>query len=307
MEVLDAGLLTLYQDLGRPGVGDLGVTPSGAADHAAAATANVAVGNPRGATVLENIGGIKLRALTDAVICVTGATARVRLGEMPVHLARPVLVTAGQTVTVGAATVGMRNYVAIRGGIIAESELGSSATDVLSGLGPDPVTTGDVIGVLPRSTGMTDAQLVNPLRVSADSAGKTRATLRCVLGPRDDWFGDNISTFLDTEWVVSSDSNRVGLRLSGAKGSAETSDITVQRVKDGELPSEGMVAGSIQIPPNGKPVVFLRDHAVTGGYPVIATVLEEDIDIGAQLPPGARVTFRLVTPQALNTGEENAD
>ena len=144
MEVLDAGLLTLYQDLGRPGVGDLGVTPSGAADHAAAATANVAVGNPRGATVLENIGGIKLRALTDTVICVTGATARVRLGEMPVHLARPVLVTAGQTVTVGAATVGMRNYVAIRGGIIAESELGSSATDVLSGLGPDPVTTGDV-------------------------------------------------------------------------------------------------------------------------------------------------------------------
>ncbi|WKS65352.1 5-oxoprolinase/urea amidolyase family protein [Corynebacterium accolens] len=307
MEVLDTGLLTLFQDLGRPGVGDLGVTPSGAADHAAAATANVAVGNPRGATVLENIGGIKLRALTDTVICVTGATARVRLGEMPVHLARPVLVTAGQTVTVGAATVGMRNYVAIRGGIIAESELGSSATDVLSGLGPDPVTTGDVIGVLPRSTGMTDAQLVNPLRVSADSAGKTRATLRCVLGPRDDWFGDNISTFLDTEWIVSSDSNRVGLRLSGAKDSAGASDITVQRVKDGELPSEGMVAGSIQIPPNGKPVVFLRDHAVTGGYPVIATVLEEDIDIAAQLPPGARVTFRLVTPQALNTGEENAD
>lgn len=303
MEVLDAGLLTLFQDLGRPGVGDLGVTPSGAADHAAAATANVAVGNPRGATVLENIGGIKLRALTDTVICVTGATARVRLGEMPVHLARPVLVTAGQTVTVGAATVGMRNYVAIRGGIIAESELGSSATDVLSGLGPDPVTTGDVIGVLPRSTGMTDAQLVNPLRVSADSAGKTRATLRCVLGPRDDWFGDNISTFLDTEWVVSSDSNRVGLRLSGTKDG----DITVQRVKDGELPSEGMVAGSIQIPPNGKPVVFLRDHAVTGGYPVIATVLEEDIDIAAQLPPGARVTFRLVTLQALNTGEDNAD
>ena len=302
MEVLDAGLLTLYQDLGRPGVGDLGVTPSGAADQAAAATANVAVGNPRGATVLENIGGIKLRALTDTVICVTGATARVRLGDMPVHLARPVLVTAGQTVSVGAATVGMRNYVAIRGGIVAESELGSSATDILSGLGPDPVSTGDIIGVLPRSTGMTDAQLVNPLRVSVDSAGKTRATLRCVLGPRGDWFGDNIATFLDTEWVVSSDSNRVGLRLSGARERAAASeasaggDITVQRVKDGELPSEGMVAGSIQVPPNGKPVVFMRDHAVTGGYPVIATVLEEDIDIAAQLPPGARLTFRLVKP-----------
>ena len=299
MEVIDAGLLTLYQDLGRPGVGDLGVTPSGAADRAAAATANVAVGNPRGATVLENIGGIKLHALTDTVICVTGATARVRLGEMPVHLARPVLVTAGHTVTVDPATVGMRNYVAIRGGIIAESELGSAATDVLSGLGPDPVTTGDVIGVLPRSTGMTDAQLANPLRVRESSDGKTRATLRCVLGPRDDWFGDNVSAFLDTEWTVTSDSNRVGLRLDGEE--------TIERVKDGELPSEGMVAGSIQIPPNGKPVVFLRDHAVTGGYPVIATVLEEDIDIAAQLPPGARVNFELVAPQALNTGEQNAD
>ena len=85
---------------GPPRCGRSRRDPSGAADRAAAATANVAVGNPRGATVLENIGGIKLHALTDTVICVTGATARVRLGEMPVHLARPVLVTAGQTVTV---------------------------------------------------------------------------------------------------------------------------------------------------------------------------------------------------------------
>ena len=91
----------------------------------------------------------------------------------------------------------------------------------------------------------------------------------------------------------------MGLRLDGEE--------PIERVKDGELPSEGMVAGSIQIPPNGKPVVFLRDHAVTGGYPVIATVLEEDIDIAAQLPPGAHVNFELVAPQALNTGEQNAD
>ena len=286
MEVEDAGLLTLYQDLGRPGRGDLGVTPSGAADRAAAATANIAVGNPRNATVLENIGGIKLKALTDTVICVTGATAVVRVGEYPLQLARPILVTAGTTLTVSPAITGMRSYIAIRGGIIADTELGSSATDVLSGLGPDPVRAGEVIGVLPRSNAMTDAQLANPLRVRADT-GTTTGVLRCALGPRDDWFGENVQQFLDTEWTVTSDSNRVGLRLAG--------DATIERVVDGELPSEGMVAGSVQIPPNGKPVVFLRDHAVTGGYPVVATVLEEDIDIAAQLPPGARVRFELVS------------
>ncbi|MDY5839581.1 MAG: biotin-dependent carboxyltransferase family protein, partial [Corynebacterium camporealensis] len=287
MEVLDAGLLTLFQDLGRPGSGDLGVTPSGAADRASAATANIAVGNTRNATVLENIGGMKLRALTDTVVCVTGAQARVRLGEMPVHLARPVLVTAGQVIRIDPAGLGMRNYIAIRGGIISDSELGSSATDVLSGLGPDPVSAGDVIGVLPRSSGMTDAQLTNPLRVQEGPGGRTAATLRCVLGPRDDWFGDNVATFLNTTWTVSGDSNRVGLRLNAG-------DTTVARVRDGELPSEGMVAGSVQIPPNGQPVIFMRDHAVTGGYPVVATVVEEDIDVAAQLPPGAQVKFELV-------------
>lgn len=313
LEVLDTGLLTLYQDLGRPGKGNLGVTPSGAADRASAATANIAVGNPRGATVLENIGGLHLRALTDTVVCVTGAEAQVRLaaasagakstgtqrdrnahaavGEgYPVHLARPVLVTAGSEIRVQPAGAGMRSYVAVRGGIIAESELGSSATDVLSGLGPERVQPGDIIGVLPRSEATADAQLANPLRVT-EVNGVTTGTLRCVLGPRDDWFGGadsaQVRQFVETTWTVSPDTNRVGLRLIN-------DDVTITRTRDGELPSEGMVAGSIQVPPNGKPVVFLRDHAVTGGYPVIATVLEEDIDIAAQLPPGASVRFELV-------------
>ena len=289
MEVLDAGLLTLFQDQGRPGRGNLGVTPSGAADQAAAATANVAVGNPRGATVLENIGGIRLRALTDAVMCVTGAQSRVLLDDMPVALARPVLVTAGSTVTVEPATVGLRNYIAIRGGIVADAELGSASTDVLSGLGPQPVRLGDVIGVLPRSTAMTDAQLANPLRVGSGAQGQTQGVLRCVLGPRDDWFTpDSLNVFVSTEWTVTSQSNRVGVRLVGP-----SDDSGLERSREGELPSEGMVAGSVQVPPSGEPVIFLRDHAVTGGYPVIATVLEEDIDIAAQLPPGATVRFEL--------------
>lgn len=287
LELLDAGLLTLFQDLGRPGRGDLGVTPSGAADQASAATANIAVGNPRGATVLENVGGMSLRALTDTVVAVTGALTAVRLNDYPVSLAKPILVTAGSTLTVAPAKLGFRNYLAVRGGIIADSELGSSSTDVLSGLGPDPVKSGDIIGVLPLAEKLTDAQLTNPLRVTG-RPGKTEAVLRCVPGPRDDWFGHDLTAFTETTWTVSSSSNRVGLRVEG--------DTTIERTHDGELPSEGMVAGSVQVPPNGKPVVFLRDHAVTGGYPVIATVVEEDIDVAAQLPPGARVRFEILTP-----------
>ena len=299
LEVLDAGLLTLFEDLGRPGSGNLGVTESGAADRAAATTANLAVGNPRGATVLENIGGMSLRALSDTVICVTGAPAAVSAGDTPVMLARPVLVTAGQTITIDAASFGLRNYVAVRGGIVAEAELGSSASDMLSGLGPDPVRAGDIITVSTHSVGTTVSQLSNPLRVH-EVNGRTTATVRCVLGPREEWFGEFVANFLDTEWAVTADSNRVGLRLD-----SETAGTSVRRVVDGELASEGMVAGSVQIPPNGKPVLFLRDHAVTGGYPVIATVINEDIDIAAQLPPGATIRFKLIAGLKEEEAHEN--
>jgi allophanate hydrolase subunit 2 len=112
---------------------------------------------------------------------------------------------------------------------------------------------------------------------------RTDGVLRVVPGPRDDWFAEGVESLTDTTWTVSATSNRVGLRLTGEN--------PVVRVHEGELPSEGMIAGSIQVPPNGEPVVFLRDHAVTGGYPVIATVIPEDLDAAAQLPPGATVTF----------------
>ena len=117
-------------------------------------------------------------------------------------------------------------------------------------------------------------------RVGGDVVG----TVRCVLGPRDDWFGEAaVEQFFSTTFTVTGESNRVGLRLE--------SDVPITRTRDGELPSEGMVAGSVQIPPNGQPVLFLRDHAVTGGYPVIATVINEDVDIAAQLPPGGKLRF----------------
>ncbi|MEJ6550832.1 5-oxoprolinase/urea amidolyase family protein [Corynebacterium sp. USCH3] len=269
-----AGLLTLVEDAGRPGHGALGVTTSGAADMTSAQVANDVVGNRPGEAVLENIGGLSLTAVQDVVVAVTGAEAAVTVDGRPRSLATALLLTAGSTVGVGEAQAGLRSYVAVRGGVRCDGEvLGSVSTDVLSGLGPDPLSDGAVLRVGGRAHGPTRTG-TNPLRVPD--------VLRVVPGPRDDWFTDGVAALTGQEWTVSTSSNRVGVRLSGA---------AVDRSDDRELPSEGMVAGSVQVPPDGQPVLFLRDHAVTGGYPVIATVIADDLDAAAQLAPGATVRF----------------
>ena len=279
----DAGMQTLYQDLGRQGNGNLGVTTSGSSDRASARTANAAVGNKRNATLLENVGGLALTALAETVICVTGADAEVTVGGRSAPLATPTIVPAGAEVVVKPARLGFRTYIAVRGGLIADTELDSAATDMLSGLGPKPLASGDTIAMALTPPQSANSLLSNPLRVERDGADVV-GVVRCVLGPRDDWFSDDaVKQFFSTTFTVTGDSNRVGLRLEG--------DAPLTRSRDGELPSEGMVAGSVQIPPNGQPVLFLRDHAVTGGYPVIATVINEDVDIAAQLPPGGKLRF----------------
>lgn len=289
---LDAtGLQTLVEDLGREGHGDLGVTGSGAADRASAAAANSAVGNQRSAAVLENVGGLRLTALVDTVVCVTGGRAPVSVDLRPAALGMPQLLPAGAQLVVGPTDLGARSYLAVRGGVVAAGELGSASTDVLSGLGAAPLRDGAVISTPPTPAGSVRG-VNNPLRVF-NRHGVTHGVLRCVAGPRNAWFEGGADRLERTSWTVNDRSNRVGLRLD-----ADVEE-PLPRARTDELASEGMVAGSIQVPPDGNPVVFLRDHAVTGGYPVIATVIASDIDIAAQLPPGATVEFRLVDPDTL--------
>lgn len=304
LSVEEAGLQTLFQDTGRRGYGDLGVTHSGALDRTSAHIANDALGNPRSATVLENIGGLRLTAHIDTAVCVTGAKATVTVGGRAAELACPLHVRAGDQITVepiGGRSAGLRSYLAVRGGFIAPATLGSSSTDSLSGLGPAPVSGGDMLRVGRRTaetsvgTGFT-----NELN--------TPGVLRCVAGPRDDWFAPGeLERFTQVEWVVTAQSNRIGLRLALPDTSSPTddggSDTSAQpplrRAHEAELASEGMVTGSIQVPPNGLPVVFLADHPVTGGYPVIATVIDPDLDAAGQLAPGDRVRFSIVDPVTL--------
>ncbi|MDO4607019.1 MAG: urea amidolyase family protein, partial [Bowdeniella nasicola] len=290
LTVLATGVQSLFADQGRPGHADLGVSESGAMDLRSARRANIVVGNPTGTAVIENLlGGLKVRAIGDLVVAVTGA--QVPLTVTGPHLAedvhdyRPALNTPfalldGQELTLGAPERGVRAYLAVRGGFTPEPVLGSASTDLLSGEGPAPLQARQELAVQPPRW---PSFVSDPKH--APALPRDRVTVSVVLGPRDDWFDpEQIDALLGQDWEVTETSNRIGLRLSGTPLSSR--DV-------GELASEGTVAGAIQIPHEGQPVVFMRDHPVTGGYPVIGVVMHHDLDVLAQLPPGAKIRFRL--------------
>jgi biotin-dependent carboxylase-like uncharacterized protein len=273
--VLATGPLTTVQDAGRLGQAALGVGRSGACDRAAHRLANRLLGNPSGAAALEvTLGGLALRAHDDLVVVTTGARCA---GPFP-HNA-PTRLPAGAELRLGAPASGLRTYVGIRGGIDVAPVMGSRSTDVLAGLGPPVVSVGDVLPV-GRPVGPMPGVDVAP--VAEPPAGEV--TVRVLPGPRRDWFSAGAwETLTDQAYTVTSDSNRVGLRLDGSP---------LERTLSGELPSEGMVRGALQVPPSGTPVLFLADHPVTGGYPVVAYVVDDDVDRCAQLCPGQTLRFR---------------
>jgi biotin-dependent carboxylase-like uncharacterized protein len=274
LTVLATGPLTTVQDDGRPGQAALGIGRSGACDRVSAALANRLVGNPPHAALLEvTFGGLGVRAEADLLVVVTGA----RCPGAP-HAA-PTVLRRGRELRLGPPVSGLRSYLAVRGGIDVPPVLGSRATDVLSGLGPPVVAVGDV---LPVGEPTAPAPGVDVAPVADPPAGEV--TVALLPGPRADWFGEAGSAALTGQsWTVTSESNRVGLRLDGTP---------LQRLREGELPSEGMLRGALQVPPSGLPVLFLADHPVTGGYPVIGYVADPDVDRCAQLQPGQTIRFR---------------
>ncbi|HEY2225591.1 biotin-dependent carboxyltransferase family protein [Actinomycetospora sp.] len=286
LTVTATGPLTTVQDPdGRPGRADLGVGVSGAADRAALRLANRLVGNDEAAAGLEvTLGGLAFRVATTTLVAVTGAPSPVRIGGCPGDLHRAVVVPAGAEVRLGTPPCGLRSYVAVRGGIAVDPVLGSRATDTVAGLGPPVVGTGHELPL-----GPPPASPVPAVDVAPGIAGV--AALRVVMGPRHDWFADEaVTAFLRTAWTVTDDANRVGFRLDGPELER------VPELRGAELPSEGVIRGSVQVPPSGRPTVFLADHPVTGGYPVIGVVLDVDTDRAGQLRPGSAVRFRRVTP-----------
>jgi biotin-dependent carboxylase-like uncharacterized protein len=279
IEVLDPGALTTVQDLGRPGWAHLGVPRSGAADTRSLRLANRLVANPDGAAALETtLVGPRLRLTADAMVAITGATVDARAGDRTVPMNAPVYLRAGAVLEIGAATAGLRTYVAVRGGLACERTLGSASTDLLTGLGPRPLRAGDELAV-DRAPDTFPAVDVAPAAPPEDAP-----CLGIVFGPRADWFTDEARRRLTGGgYEVSDTSNRVGIRLLGPE---------LPRDGEDELPSEGMIAGALQVPPSGTPILLLADHPTTGGYPVIAVVRRRDLPAAGQLRPGQRVRFR---------------
>ncbi|PLS28764.1 urea amidolyase family protein [Bifidobacterium parmae] len=226
----------------------------------------------------------------------------------PITRQEAFLLRDGETVTIGAPVAGLRDYIAVRGGFQVPTILDSASTDTMSGIGPAPLKHGDLLPIRPIS------RLPHPIATiglpqpwpddlprtatSTDASASTPTELAVTLGPRDDWFTDaGIATFLGTTWTVTAQSNRVGLRLAATTPAAapttDPSPAIERRDPHAELKSEATIPGSIEVPGNGLPLIFLRDQPVTGGYPVIAVLTRTALATAGQLPPGAQVRFTI--------------
>ena len=280
-----------FQDRGRLYQSSQGLSPSGALDQKAMANANRLVGNSLEQPVLEfTYGNARIKALQPSVIAFTGAnlpiTVKTAKGTVFVFEKNtPLAIDEGDEIILGRPLAGFRSYMALRGGFKVEPVLKSASFDSLSNLGPKPLSAGDNIFIANNSA-------LRPVLLSLDDpyflpeAGD-KVVLDVVMGPRTDWFTEqSIAMFLEKHWQVTAASNRIGIRLQ--------SDTRLERSRSDELPSEGTVTGAIEVPANGEPVLFLRDRPVTGGYPVIANLVEDQIDLAAQIPIGAFIKFRAV-------------
>ncbi|WP_404390442.1 biotin-dependent carboxyltransferase family protein [Humibacillus xanthopallidus] len=281
IEIVEPGPLTLVQDLGRVGHLAVGVGRAGAADVASYLLGGRLVGNVHGVAALEvTFGGLRFKAFGDLLVCLTGAHAPGEADGRAVPHAAPFTLRDGQVLSLRMPSSGLRTYVSFRGGLALPGVLGSAASDTMSGLGPEPVRAGQTIEIGRRTEALPHVDVAG---VAHPPTGPVE--LAVLPGPRMDWFACP-ERLAATEWSVSGRSDRKGIRLEGEPIERHT------QWRDAELPSEGMVRGAIQVPPNGQPVLFLNDHPVTGGYPVIGVVRSAHVDRAAQLQPGQTVRFR---------------
>jgi biotin-dependent carboxylase-like uncharacterized protein len=290
--VEQVGPLALVEDLGRPGHAAIGVTESGAADRRALRLANRLLGNDEGAAAVEILlGGLTVRAEGAVRVCVAGAPTPVSVDGRGAALGTPVDLRDGQVLSLGTPPTGLRTYLAVHGGLAEPLVLGSASTDPTMGVGPAPLSPGRRLVV--AATAPAGLPTAHVDVAAAEAPPVTDVILRVVLGPRDDWFSPAaVNALLTQPWTVTPEADRVGVRLAGPRLDRTHSGRGEAQVR--ELPSEAVVRGAVQVPHAGQPLVFLADHPTTGGYPVVAVVLDDDTDVLAQLRPGDRVRFRRV-------------
>jgi len=291
LEIRQPGLQAVLQDLGRPGQAGQGVAASGAMDRGALRLANRLVGNAGDSACIEiALGGFELISDGETVVAVTGAHGRLTLTTAdgrrwsPPRWS-PLALADGDKLAIAAPTAGVRSYLAVRGGFAREPVMGSLSFDTLAQVGPAPLVAGDRLSVRPVARGGVVG--LPPLAPPALPTAADTVVLDVLLGPRTDWFTPAaLTVFGEQVWTVTPQSNRVGLRVEGEQA--------LERAITDELPSEGTAYGAIQVPASGQPVLFLADHPLTGGYPVIACIAPWHLDLAGQIPVGATIRFKVV-------------
>ena len=280
--ILNPGVLTTVQDLGRRGYGQYGIPVSGAMDRTSFQIANRLVGNDPGDAGLEiTLYGLKLEILRPVRISITGGDMNPRLNGEPLPMWQTLDLTAGSTLLFKNIRSGARAYLAVEGGIDSPVQLDSRSTHQKAFLGKT-LKKGDIVKTLIDKRTVISHRLPDALIPTPQK----QAEIRVILGPQDDRFTrKGMNTFLSETFTITSQSDRQGYRLEG--------DI-IEHVSGADIISDAILPGSIQVPGNGQPIIMMMDAQTTGGYPKIACVIGPDIDILAQMLPGRKVRFRQI-------------
>lgn len=284
MIIDNGGILTTVQDGGRYGFQQYGVYPSGPMDERAFRIANILTGNDPDEACLEiTISGPRIRFTEPAVIALTGGNFEPGLNGKPFTMYRAVLVNSGDTLNLGFAKTGCRGYLSVSGGMNIPELMGSKSSLIKYGVG----------GYKGRKLNAGDEILLNGTKaalpnlsarfVPVERIDSGIRKIRVILGPQDEAFTEHgIQTFLGNVYTVNPVSDRMGYRMDGPK---------IEQKTDGNIISDGIVMGSVQVPTSGEPIIMMADHQTVGGYTKIASVISVDLPVVGQMKPGDRAQF----------------
>ena len=301
VKVIIPGALTTVQDAGRYGYQSSGIQTSGVMDHKAYEEANALVGNTGGEAVLEaTLFGGMMEVTADTVAAVTGADMEPKVNNVPCGMNRPVLLRAGDTLSLDMAKSGCRSYIAFAGGVDVPVVLGSRSTNMkcrMGGYKGRPLQTGDAF-----ETGLWGEEAAERYEEVRDRSFPAEAytspiEVRVIEGPQAEYFTEKgKETFYSARYTISDQSDRMGYRLEGE---------AIESVYGTDIISDGIAFGAVQVPASGRPIVLLADRQTTGGYAKIATVCSFDIPRLVQGKPGDTVCFRRISLEEAQRSNEN--
>lgn len=287
MIIITPGVLSTIQDYGRYSHMNSGFSPNGAMDLFSLKIANLLVGNHENDGVIEmTMMGISAKFDCDCVIALTGANMSPEINGKSINMYESVEVHKNDILSTSITKSGLRTYLAVAGGFDLPTPMGSMSTNIrcmLGGFNGRKLCAGDKIPLrhnIPFS-------ILGKRHINFNTEYPKKIYVRVILGPQDDYFTDcGIRTFLQSEYIVSNESDRMGIRLTGDK---------IENKNGVDIISDGIVTGSIQISPSGTPIIMMADRQTTGGYAKIATVISVDLKLVAQAMSGTKFQFVSVT------------